>query len=116
MQEQRHEPSDRSSCPLVRQKKLLKRSDHKPLGQDAVKYRHQASDDSGHSQGSVLPIRVHTTFALPRLATSGRRYCGAGNSVQPIKSFRKSTSEKVERDRLKPNWPISAYGPKRPTI
>jgi hypothetical protein len=71
MQEQRHEPSDRSGCPLVREKKLLKRSDHKPLDQDAMKHRHTASDNSSHFQGSVLEIHADTS-ALSEIAYFGR--------------------------------------------
>jgi hypothetical protein len=60
LQEYRHEPSDRGGCPLVREKERLNRSDHKPLGQDAVSNRYAVSDDPGHRQGSVLPIHDHT--------------------------------------------------------
>jgi hypothetical protein len=60
MQEPRHEPPDRSGDPLVREKKLLKRFDHKPLDQNAVNHRDAAADDPGHCQGCVLPIHNHT--------------------------------------------------------
>jgi hypothetical protein len=60
MQEQWHDPSDWSSYPPIRDKKLLKRSDHKPLHEDTVKHCHAASDDPSHSQRGALQIHVHT--------------------------------------------------------
>ncbi|MGA7254684.1 MAG: hypothetical protein WBX35_26110, partial [Pseudolabrys sp.] len=45
--------------PFVREKKPLKRPDHKTLHQDAMKHRHTASDDSSYSQSSVVPIHAH---------------------------------------------------------
>src|SRR6478736_2286280 len=60
MQEQRHDPSDRSGYPLIRDEKLLKRSDHKPLHEDAVKHCYAASDDPSHSQRGALQVHVNT--------------------------------------------------------
>src|SRR6266446_1073675 len=55
MQQPRHDPSDRSGHPFVREKKRLEWPDHQPLDQDAVNHRYAASDGPSQSQGSVLP-------------------------------------------------------------
>src|SRR5260370_29348316 len=51
MQEPRHEPSDWSGHPLVRETDRIE-SDHDPLDQDAVNHRYGASDDPSQSPGS----------------------------------------------------------------
>jgi hypothetical protein len=55
MQEQRNHPSDRASHPLVCESKLLERSDHVALDQDAVNHGGASPYDSRHCERRVLP-------------------------------------------------------------
>src|SRR5262245_12156805 len=116
MQEQRHESFDRSRYPLVREKKLLKWSDHKPLGQDAVKYRHTAPDNPGHSQGSILPIRAHTRLNF-RSCRSTRRKLKHPRHFRSIRSRSESAvsctperrRERISRNKYASLKAASAY-------